>query len=341
MKSIVALIILFLAVLASANPQVDSLFSEYDKPNVPGAAVAIFHQGKVAYQQAYGLARVKTKDPASTQTNFRLASLTKQFTAMAIMILLDRNQLKLSDTLTSIFPDFPAYGSAITVEHLLHHQSGLRDYENHVPSGSGQLSDADVLTILKKQSSGDFRPGSRYSYSNSGYCVLSNIVAKVSGRSFPEFMAKEVFEPLEMKHSLVYVKGGPEIENRAYGHTGSNETDQSTTSATLGDGGVYTNVEDWFRWDQALYHNPLISPLLQAQAFMPGTLTDGSKTTYGYGWVLDTYGGRRRQTHTGSSIGFRTAVTRFPDDELTVVVLVNRASASPWDTARRVADLYL
>jgi len=341
MKPILAILILFLAVFANANPQVDSLFSDYDKPNVPGAAVAIFHEGQIAYRQAYGLARVKTKEPVSTKTNFRLASLSKQFTAMAIMILLDRNMLQLSDTLTSIFPDFPAYGSAITVQHLLHHQSGLKDYENHLPGGQAQVSDEDVLTILKKQSSGNFRPGSQYSYSNSGYCVLSNIVAKVSGRSFPEFMRQEIFEPLEMRNSLAYVKGGPEIENRAYGHTGTSETDQSTTSATLGDGGIYTSVEDWFLWDKALYHNPLVSPLLQAQAFTPGILNDGSKTTYGYGWVLDTYGGRRRQTHTGSTIGFRTAVTRFPDQKLTVVVLVNRASASPWDTAKKVADLYL
>jgi len=332
--------LLFLCASALANPKVDALFRDYDKPNVPGAAVAIFQKGEVAYQKAYGLARVKSGEKATTLTNFRLASLTKQFTAMGIMILIDRGMLRLDERLTEIFPDFPAYGKNITVEHLLHHQSGLVDYEGHV-SGSGQVSDAGVLEILKKQTKLNFTPGSRYSYSNSGYCVLSNIVAKVSGRSFPQFMADEVFGPLGMERSLVYVKGGPEITNRAYGHTGTSETDQSSTSATLGDGGVYTNVEDFAHWDRALYQNPLISPMLQVMAFMPGKLSDGTTTKYGFGWEIDTYQGHRRQSHTGSTIGFRTAVSRFPDVELSVVVLVNRASASPWDTARQVADLYL
>ena len=340
MKFLVPLVLFLLGASAWANPKLDALFRDYDKPGVPGAAVTIIQCGQVAYRKAYGLARVKDGAKATPETNFRLASLAKQFTAMAVLILVDRGQLHLDDKLTEIFPDFPAYGKNITIAHLLHHQSGLPDYEEHV-SGSGQVSDAGVLAILKSQSHLDFTPGSRYRYSNAGYCVLSNIVAKVSGRTFPAFVREEIFGPLVMPSSLVYVKDGPAIPNRAYGHTGTSETDQSATSATLGDGGVYTNVEDWFQWDQALYHNPLISPALQALAFTPGTLADGSPTSYGFGWVIDTYRGHRRQSHTGSSIGFRTAVSRFPDEELSIVVLVNRASATPWDTAREIADLYL
>ncbi len=342
MKNLILVLSFSCSLITFANSQVDALFAEYDKPNVPGAAVAIFKEGTVAYQKAYGLARVKGGVPATLSTNFRLASLTKQFTAMGIMILVDKGKLSFQDHITDMFPDFPSYGKKITVEHLLHHQSGLIDYEDNIPSGlQGQLSDADVLNILKKETGTYFTPGSQYRYSNGGYCTLSSIIAKVSGLSFPEFMRREVFSPLGMKHSLVYVAGGPTIENRAYGHTGTSETDQNVTSATLGDGGVYTSVEDWFLWDEALYHNPLVSPSLQEAAFSPGVLSDGSKTSYGYGWMLDTYHGLFRQAHTGSTIGFRTAVTRFPEKHLTVVVFVNRAGSAPWETARQVADLYL
>lgn len=342
-------IIFILAVwhtVALGNPKVDELFRAYDKPTVPGAAVAIIQDGWVVYQKGYGLAELKDKREVTTATNFRLASLSKQFTAMAVVMLIDRGLLQLETKLTDIFPDFPAYGSKIKIRHLLGHQSGLRDYEDLIPgSQTEQVTDKDVLDILKKQSSSDFTPGSQYRYSNGGYCLLSQIVEKVSGRSFPDFLHENLFNRLGMTHSLMFEKGISIVENRAYGHSpsgsGFTQTDQSVTSATMGDGGVYTSVGEYFLWDQALYRTDLASEELMKAVFTPAKLNDGSSTQYGFGWVLDTYRGLKRQSHTGSTIGFRTAVQRFPEKKFSVVVFVNRANSAPWDIARQIADLYL
>lgn len=333
------------SVALPTEAEIDDLFDDY-QGKVPGAAVTVIKDGWVVYKKAFGLADVNTQTAANTNTNFRLASVTKQFTAAAILVLVDQGKLTFDTKLTEIFPDFPSYGSAITVRHLLNHTSGLRDYENLIPGGqTQQVLDSDVLRLLKKQSSGSFKPGSQYSYSNSGYCVLGEIVTKVSGQSFASFLKEFIFDRIGMRETVAFEKGISQVNYRAYGHSASGggwkQTDQSITSATLGDGGVYTSIEDYFYWDQALNTSSFVSPALLAEAFTPGKLNDGSSIKYGFGWVLDTYGGRRRQSHTGSTIGFRTAVQRFPAERLTVVVLVNRANAAPWDKASQIADKYL
>lgn len=221
----------------------------------------------------------------------------------------------------------------------------MRDYEGLIPGGTTQqVKDKDVLDILMKQSSTYFTPGSQYRYSNAGYATLAVIVNRVSGISFAEFLENNIFTPLGMKNTVAYEKGISEVSDRAYGYTQRNgkfqRTDQSLTSAVLGDGGVYTSVDEILIWDQALYTDILVSQNLMDMAFTPGKLNSGASTRYGFGWVLDTYKGIKRISHTGSTIGFRSAIQRFPEKELTVVVLVNRAGAQPWETARRVADLF-
>ncbi len=331
--------------LADLSADVDKLFSDYDKPDVPGASVLIMRTGTITLRKHYGLADVEKKESVREETNFRLASVSKAFTAMAAVILIDRGLLRLDERLTEIFPDFPAYGKNIQVRHLLNHTGGLRDYENLIPGGqTKQVDDADVLALVKKQSSGSFIPGSQYSYSNGGYCVLAQIVEKKSGLSFAEFVTKNIFEPLSMSGSRVYERDNvPQIPYRAYGYTrsgsGFQKTDQSVTSATQGDGGVYTSAIDSERWARGL--DTLVSANLLDQIFTPGKLNSGSSTTYGFGWVLDTYRGTKRRSHTGSTIGFRTAVQRFPEYDATIAVFVNRAGASPWDMAERIADLFL
>jgi CubicO group peptidase (beta-lactamase class C family) len=327
------------------SEQVDRLMADYDRPNYPGAAAAVYLDGQIVHAKGYGLADQEGRVAATDHTNYRLASVTKAFTAMAIMILKERGQLTYDQKLTDVLPEFPAYGRAITIRHLLNHTSGLHDYENLIPSNQdGQVSDHDVVGLLADERSTYFTPGSSYRYSNSGYCTLGVIVAKVSGMPFHEFLAQNVFEPLAMTGSLAYVNGSNDVQDRAYGYTwqGSRyqRTDQSVTSATLGDGGVYTSVAEYFLWDQALYGERLVSAPTLAEAFTSGTLNNGSRTGYGFGWKLDTYRGVKRISHTGSTIGFRTAVQRFPDKKLTVVVLINRANTAPWDLAQSIADLY-
>lgn len=332
-----------IAVLSStllANPQVDSLFRSF-QGNVPGAAVGIYRGGQTIYEQGYGLREVSTSSAVTPTTNFRIASLSKQFTAMAVLILIEKGRLSLETKLTEIFPAFPAYANKITIRNLLNHTGGLPDYEGLI-SGPGQVSDYDILNILQRQSSPSFAAGSRYSYSNGGYVLLGLIVENVSQMLFSDFLKSQVFNRLGMENTWMYERFlAQAIPERAYGYSAQGGsfalTDQSATSATRGDGGVYTSVREWLHWDQALNSNILISEGLRKLMFTPGKLNNGSPIHYGFGWMLDSNGG---QSHTGSSIGFRTAVRRYPNRNLTVVVFMNRANVSPWDTAIRVAALY-
>jgi len=336
------------AAVASADiaSQIDPLFSDYDRPGVPGASVAIFQDDKILYEKGYGLANLEANESAIPQTNYRLASLTKQFTAMAVLQLEAQGKLSFDETLADIFTGFPSYGKQITVRHLLGHVGGLHDYEDLIPdSQTTQVSDADVLEMMKSQSDTYFTPGSEYRYSNTGYVMLSNIVELRSGQSFADYVEAHIFGALGMSGSRIYRTQGFQIDHRAYGYTGSGSnydlTDQSVTSATLGDGGVYTSVHDYFLWDEALYTERLVPADLLQQAFTSGTLNNGEKTGYGFGWEVGTYQGIPCISHTGSTIGFRTAVQRFPTKHFSVVVLVNRAGASPWDTASAIVDRLL
>lgn len=329
-----------------ANPQIDKIFSDYDKANVPGASVGVYQNGQIVYEKGYGLQNVEQKEAATAYTNYRLASVSKQFTATAIMILIEQGKLSLDTKLSDVIPTFPAYGKKITIHHLLNHLSGLKDYEDLIPSSQkDQLTDYDVLEIYKRQSSGKFTPGSQYAYSNGGYVLLGLVVEYVTHMGFSEFLWKNVFQPLGMTHTLMFEKGASIVDNRAYGYSPSGSkftrTDQNVTSATRGDGGVYTSVHEWLLWENAINSNTLVSKEMQNLAFTKGTLNNGSKTSYGFGWMLGTYNGLVTQYHTGSTIGFRTASQRYPSKNLSVVVLINRANSSPWDLAKRVADLFL
>src|SRR5215469_15070431 len=240
MKTICMLTLLLLAAhLASASDpkyaeKIDAILVAAGlKPgNDPGAAVLVVKNGKVLFERGYGVTDLKSLSKIDARTNFRLASVTKQFTAMAIMLLVHDGRLHYEDRLTDIFPDFPEYGRAITIRHLLNHTSGLLDYED----------------LMQQQKTTKFTLGSKWEYSNSGYVLLGLIVQKVSGKSFPDFLHDRIFTPLGMSNTLAYVRGKNDVRNRAYGHSleqgAWKQTDQSPTSATLGDGGVYSSLDD-------------------------------------------------------------------------------------------------
>lgn len=327
--------------------------------HAPGAAVLVIKDGRVVFERGYGAADLHSLRKIDAQTNFRLASVTKQFTAMAIMLLVHDGKLHYDDHLTDIFPDFPDYGRAVTVRDLLNHTSGLEDYEDLMPPSDSkvpveqiQIQDSGVLDLLKQQTSTKFTPGSKWAYSNSGYVLLGLIVQKVSGESFPDFLHDRIFAPLGMKNTTAYVRGKNEVANRAFGHSMENgrwkQTDQSPTSATLGDGGVYSSIADLARWDQALWQHKLLSATDMQAALIPvqvlnGEVTepDGSPAAYGFGWFLNPYKGHRRMWHYGETIGFRTTIQRFLDDHLTVVILCNRSDLNPSTLALQIADLFL
>jgi CubicO group peptidase (beta-lactamase class C family) len=276
------------------------------------------------------------------------------------MLLARDGKLHYDDHLTDFFPEFPAYGKSITVRNLLNHTSGLPDYEELLmqqypdtpPEKIPQILDAGVLKLLEQQTSGNFAPGSRWEYSNSGYAVLAMIVEKVSGKSFGQFLQERIFTPLQMKNTVAYEKPKNEVAHRAYGHSkqkgGWHETDQSPTSAVLGDGGIYSSLDDLEKWDRALRDHTLLSAVEMEPALTPvqptggpAKFSDGPTVNYGFGWFLDPYRGHRRMSHDGETIGFRTTIQRFPDDQLTIIVLANRVDINPEELALKVADLYL
>ena len=349
---------------------IDALFSPLASAKSPGVAVLVRKNYQTVFERGYGARELRSFAKIDARTNFRLASCTKQFTAMSIMLLVHDGKVRYDQTLTQIFSGFPAYGKAITVRHLLNHTSGLPDYEDLMAAAekhkgaaiwdeTKQIQDSEVLTLLEQESAGKFPPGTQWSYSNSGYVLLGLIVAEVSGKSFPEFLAERIFAPLKMSGTLAYVKGKQEIANRAYGHskegTGWKETDQSSTSATLGDGGIYSSLEDLAKWDEALARQALLSESEMKAALTPATLTTGAQPTwpvnsdrpegtpasYGFGWFLDPYRGHQRMWHYGDTVGFHSYIARFPADKLTVIVLCNRTDLDPEALALRTADEYL
>jgi CubicO group peptidase (beta-lactamase class C family) len=325
---------------------VDLLFSEYSQATAPGASVAVIKDGKVFYSKAYGMSDLETHTLATTSTNYRLASVTKQFTAMAVMILVDRGKLSLDNRLTDVLPEAPTYVREVKIRHLLNHTSGIVDYEDLIPeSQTFQVLDKDVLSLLRSIDSVYFPPGAKFKYSNSGYSLLALVVESVSGQSFAEFLKKNIFDPLGMNHTLAYQQGISTVDHRAYGYsrtdTGFVCTDQSVTSAVLGDGGIYSSVDDLFRWDQALYTQLLIRPSIFKEALSPARLNDGSRTTYGFGWFVEPHKNTTRFLHEGSTRGFRNAILRMPDQQLTVIILTNRNEGEPIEIARKIADLML
>lgn len=324
---------------------IDALFEQYDQPGAPGASVIVIKDREVLYKKSYGLADVESKVRATTRTNYRLASVTKQFTAMAVLILADRKKLTLDDHLTDVFPDFPAYGKAITIRQLLNHTSGLIAYEDLIPKGTTvPLKDRDVLRLLKQQTGTYFPPGSRFRYSNSGYAVLALVVEAVSHTRFGQFLKKNIFEPLGMKNTVAFEQGLSTVKNRAYGYTGGaggfERTDQSLTSSVLGDGGIYSSVEDLYKWDQALYTPKLVGGELLKQAFTR-TVSIDAASGYGFGWYIREHLGLELVSHGGDTIGFKTVIERFPEMHFTVIVLINRSAADPSGIARKIANMVL
>lgn len=296
----------------------------------PGASFAVIKNNEIIAQGNYGLAEVEKKIPTSAKTNYRIASVSKQFTAAAIQMLVERKQLKYKTKLSKIFSAFPAYGKDITLHHLLTHRAGLIEYGNFLEEGrTEQILDAEILQTLMKQEGTLFPPNSKYKYSNSGYAVLAETVAKVSGMSFKKFVESQIFAPLDMKNSKVFL-AEEAIPNRAYGYsvgdTSIVQKDQNLSSAVQGDGGIYMSVADYFKWDQALYEERILTDFAKQVAFTAyhedgATMEEG----YGYGWRVRYEKERKILEHGGASTGFGSYVIRVPRSQLSIVIFTNRS----------------
>lgn len=356
----------------SRERQIEALFSSVTQKDSPGLAVLIREDGRTLLEKGYGVRNLRSRAKIDAHTNFRLASFTKQFTAMAVMLLVHDHKLRYDQTLKEIFPDFPDYGKNISIRNLLNHTGGLPDYEDLMEaevktkgplwSPEHQIQDDEVFALLKKETKGKFASGTSWSYSNSGYVILGLIVAKASGQSYGQFLHARIFAPLHMDHTIVYQKGRNEVANRALGYSKEDdalkETDQSSTSATLGDGGIYSNLEDLAKWEDSLRIHTLLNEKEMQPALTPVKLNDGSQphwpkeanddnlhpgkpVFYGFGWFLDPYQGHPRMWHTGTTRGFRTVIERFTREDLTMIILANRTDIDPESLALKTADIYL
>jgi CubicO group peptidase (beta-lactamase class C family) len=313
----------------AAELKIDSILEEFNSSGSPGAAVMAIKDGKTVFQKGYGLDNPAANTKINEYTNFRLASVSKQFTAMCIMILKESGGLSYENSLKDIFPDFPEYGKNITIKNLLNHTSGLIDYEDIMPdTQTVQVHDNDVLDMMMSIDSTYFPAGEKYKYSNSGYTVLAMIVEKVSGKRYADFLKDNIFNPLKMNGTVAYEKGVSDITNRALGYVqrenGFAERDQSSTSAVLGDGGIYCSLEDYKKWDAALYTDKIVSQETLKDAFTQTLLNDETVISYGFGWETSFIDGVNILEHNGSTCGFTNHVIRIPGKKLTVVILTNR-----------------
>jgi CubicO group peptidase (beta-lactamase class C family) len=323
------------------DTQVDALMRDY-AGNGPGASVLVVRDGGPLIRNAYGQADVEAGIAATPVTNYRLASVTKQFTATAVLLLAEDGRLQLDDHARRWLPSLPQAAETVTIRQLLTHTAGLIDYEDVMPDEvAGQLHDADVLRLLEPQDRTYFAPGSSYRYSNSGYALLALIVERASGQSFASFLRDRIFLPLGMRDTVAFEHGVSTVTNRAYGYSEEKgtwmRTDQSPTSAVLGDGGVYSSIDDLARWDAALYDDRLLKAESRRLAFTPATPTDDPEVEYGFGWRIT----GETLWHSGETIGFRNVIVRYPQRRLTVVVLSNRDDPEPYATARAIAQLFL
>jgi CubicO group peptidase (beta-lactamase class C family) len=329
--------------------EIDRLMQRYDG-NVPGASLLVVKDGEAVVRRGYGRSDLEAGVEAGPSTDYRLASVSKQFTAAAILLLAEDGKLSIDDAARKWLPELPPAADAITLRHLLTHTSGLVDYEDLMGDDwRGQIHDAGVLALLSKENRLHFAPGTAYRYSNSAYALLSLVVERASGMAYPDFLEARIFGPLGMHQTLAYVAGGREPPHRAWGYTQAGEgaardggwarTDQSTTSAVLGDGGIYSSIDDLARWDAALYDDRLLGDASRRLAFSPHVEVTGEpyEAQYGFGWRIT--GGTL--WHSGETVGFRNVIVRWPQHRLTVVLLSNRNDPEPYRTALAIGALFM
>ena len=338
MKILILLLLPRIMLSQTFYKDIDALFNQSFAANQSGGeALLIVKNNKIVYEKAIGWTDEKAQEKLTPLSNFRMASVSKQFTAMAILLLEKQGKLSFEDPIARFFPTFSKVGDTIKIKHLLNHSSGLIDYEALMSDTlTRQLNDADVYQMVKNVDSTYFKIGEGFRYSNGAYCLLSLIVEKVSGLSFAEFLNKNIFQPLGMTHTQVF-DNQHVIKNRVYGFSKNRKgelipNDQSLTSATKGDGGVYTSLHDYFLWHQALMKNRLVN--LESILEKQHNTLPNKKGFYGVGWFFNknanASGARQEGSdvemfHSGSTCGFSNIVIRVPKRGVLIVFFSNIA----------------
>lgn len=353
-----AVILIFLsspAAMAAPSPSTQALSASIDaslaplyKSDQPGASIIVVKDGKTVFRKAYGMADLATRRALTPDTAMRIGSLTKQFTATAILMLADEGKLHLDDDITRFLPDYPTHGQRITIEHLLTHTSGIPSYTGKPGYMLGVTRDMTVAQLIDsfKDDPLEFAPGSAWRYDNSGYVLLGAIIEKVSGMPYAAFLQQRIFTPLGMRHTAYEgreLAAFPHASAYSPDATGFQPSPPMSMSQPYAAGALVSSVDDLARWDAAVSGGKLLQPATWRRAFTPYTLSTGKATGYGYGWGITTLRGEPAIAHGGAITGFRTYALRLPAEHIYVAVLSNADAGvtSPDGVAMRAAAIAL
>ncbi len=328
--------------------KVDAFLSQWDKNDMPGCAVGAVRDGRLVYKRAFGMANLDYDVPNTTSTLFNLASVSKPFTAASIALLAQQGKLSLDDDIRKYVPEIPKYDQTVTIRHLIHHTSGIREYQALVLFGGLGTDDAyndkDILNMLARQKNISFKPGSKYQYSNSNYHLLGIIIGRVSGKSLREFAEENIFKPLGMKNTMFSDNRFEVVKNRASGYmVGPDKSIRARSSLfdLVGGGGVLTTVEDLYLWTQNYYEPKIGNKEMIQLLTTPGTLNGGEKMNYAFGVWRQEYKGLPVIEHSGNMSGFRAKIFSFPEQKFTAIALCNNMAILPSVIVNKLADIYL
>src|SRR5688500_6560670 len=345
---VTSVLALVLIAAPAGGQSIDTIFAAYDNRQSPGCAVSAVDGDRTLVLKGFGMASLEHDVPITPTSAFYAASVSKQFTAFAVAMLAQQGKLSLDDDVRKWLPEVPNFGKTITVRHLIHHTSGLRDYFGLLgmtgwPS-DGPLTEARFLDLVSRQKTLNFEPGTRHLYSNTGYVLLSILVQRVSGKSLREFSDEAIFKPLGMTNTRFRDNHTTLIPNRALAYSPAPDGWRLSVPGfdVVGDGGLYTTVEDLARWARGFAHEPIVGGATVAtMARTRGRLAGGDSIAYAFGVIHDAYRGRAFVGHGGAYGGYRAYLAHFPEDDFAVATLCNAATANPTLLAQRVADVFL
>lgn len=332
----------------SISVRVDRIFARWDRVNSPGCALGVSRDGEMVYQRGYGMSNLEHAIAITPQSIFHVASISKQFTAFAILLLEQDGKLAVNDDVRKYIPELPSYGKTITIDHLIHHTSGLRDQWSLLGLADWRdddlITEDDVLRVVTRQKELNFEPGAEYLYSNTGYTLLAIIVKRVSGKSLRDFADERIFRPLGMTsthfhddHTMIVPGRTQAYEPRRGGGWRISIPVFDTYGATS----LFTTVGDLLKWERNFADAKVGGSALIAKFTTAGTLADGTPISYARGVVVGKYRGLNTVGHSGADAGYRADVVRFPDQRLAVAAFCNLANINPGQLARQVAAVYL
>ncbi len=349
------LLVLFLTAGACAQPppdaraaKVDSLFAHLNKTTSPGMAVLVVQDGRVLLRKGYGMANLEHRTPVTPATVFDIASVSKQFAGMAVAMLVEEGKISPGDDIRKYVPELPDFGQPITIAHLVHHTSGLRDWPGALSVAGWQMDDVisfeQILKMAYHQRDLNFVPGAEYAYSNTGYNVLVEMMQRVTGQSFRAWTDAHLFKPLGMHNTHFHDDHREVVPGKAYGYTGDGKGSFRALHdglTALGSSSLYTTIDDLAKWVANLDDPKVGGKAVLARMIQPGVLNNGKKLTYAYGLEVDKHQGHKIISHGGGWAGFNTYLAHFPDQHLSVVTLSNSDAANAGQAAYDLADLYL